>query len=608
VSAAAVALATLLATAPAPGQAPDARPNILLIQTDDMEVDDLKALPTVGRLAAQGTTFVNSFVGFSLCCPSRATLLTGQYNHNNNVLHNGPPAGGYEALDHTNTLPVWLQAAGYHTTHVGKYLNGYGTRVPQTTIPPGYSDWQGLGQGTYQMYDYTVNDNGTLVHYGTAPADYQTDVLADRAVQSIRERAASDQPFFLTFSPLAPHGSGRVAGHDGNGPQPAPRHAGAYANEPLDTDPSFNEADVSDKPLEIQRLPRITPAVQAQIDTRNRRRLESLLAVEEAIGRMVTALQQAGELNRTLIIFTSDNGWQEGEHRVPSGKVRVYEPSIRVPLIVRGPGFAAGARAEAFAINTDLAPTIAEAAGAVPGRVLDGMSLREVAAGGQRAIARPLLNETGAPGRANGAFHQAIRTHDHLYVERSTGERELYDLHRDPFQLDNVAANPANAAVVAALAARLAVLKTCSGEPCRTGVAPPAPLPPPPAPPAPSGGSASAERTLRLRRERIRLGRSGRVSVPLRCTSAAEEGCRGTLRLYAKVRRDGDKVLRRMGARRFFLEAGERKRVRVPIRARWRKQLARKRRMTVVARARYESLAGGKLTVERRYTLRAPRR
>ena len=238
--------------APASGQTPAAKPNLLVLMTDDLEVDDLKALPSVRRLAEQGTTFSNSFVGYSLCCPSRATYLTGQYNHNNGVLSNAPPDGGFARLDHTNTLPVWLQAAGYHTTHIGKYLNGYENASSHSTVPPGYSDWQGLAIGTYRMYDYSINDNGTLVPYGTAPADYQTDVLADRAVAAIRERARSPQPFYLKFSPLAPHGSGAVAGHDGRGPDPAPRHRGAFAGEPLDVGPAYDEADVSDKPASIR--------------------------------------------------------------------------------------------------------------------------------------------------------------------------------------------------------------------------------------------------------------------------------------------------------------------------------------------------------------------
>ena len=211
--------------APASGPAPAAKPNLLVIMTDDLETDDLKALPSVRRLAQQGTTFSNSFVGYSLCCPSRATYLTGQYNHNNGVLSNAPPDGGFGRLDNTNTLPVWMQAAGYHTTHIGKYLNGYESASSHTTVPPGYSDWQGLAIGTYRMYDYSINDNGTLVPYGTTPADYQTDVLANRAVAALRERARSPQPFYLKFSPLAPHGSGAVVGHDGRGPDPdrAPR-------------------------------------------------------------------------------------------------------------------------------------------------------------------------------------------------------------------------------------------------------------------------------------------------------------------------------------------------------------------------------------------------
>jgi arylsulfatase A-like enzyme len=297
----AVALPVASGLVPASGpsavaQAPVDKPNLLVIMTDDLETDDLKALPSVRLLAQQGTTFDNSFVGYSLCCPSRATYLTGQYNHNNGVLSNAPPDGGYGRLDHTNTLPVWLQAAGYHTTHIGKYLNGYESPSFHTTVPPGYSDWQGLAIGTYRMYDYSINDNGTLVPYGTATTDYQTDVLADRAVAAIHERAPSPQPFYLKFSPLAPHGWGAVAGHNGQGPDPAPRHRGEFADVPLDVGPSYDEADVGDKPASIRELPRISAPVRGRIETRNERRLESLMAVDEAITRLVDELRAPGEL------------------------------------------------------------------------------------------------------------------------------------------------------------------------------------------------------------------------------------------------------------------------------------------------------------------------
>ena len=577
----------------ASAQAPGGKPNLLVIMTDDLETDDLKALPSVRRLAEQGTTFSNSFVGYSLCCPSRATYLTGQYNHNNGVLSNAPPDGGFGRLDHTNTLPVWLQAAGYHTTHIGKYLNGYESASFHTTVPPGYSDWQGLAIGTYRMYDYSINDNGTLVPYGTAPADYQTDVLADRAVAAIRERVRSPQPFYLKFSPLAPHGSGAVAGHNGQGPDPAPRHRGAFAGEPLDVGPAYDEVDVRDKPASIRRLPRISAQARAGIDTRNRRRLASLLAVDEAITRMVDELRAGGELDQTIIAFTSDNGWQEGEHRVVQGKVRVYEPSIRVPLIIRGPGFAAGAFAPAMAINVDLPHTLAAAAGAVPGRVQDGLDLREVALGSARALARPLLNETGVPVLSNRNFHQAIRTGTHKYVEYAGGERELYDLRSDSDELVNVVNDPAQAATLAQLDARLEVLKTCAGASC-IDPQPPSTVPaPPPAPPALIPDSVTpVERSVRLLDRRIRLGRDRRIGIPMRCAMGADDGCSGTLTLDERRSRPGPDRLVRMGSRRFSLEPGQYKRVEVKVRAAARRRLARKGRLTIRASARYVTVAG----------------
>lgn len=592
--------------APASGQSPADKPNLLVIMTDDLETDDLKALPSVRALAQQGTTFSNSFVGYSLCCPSRATYLTGQYNHNNGVLSNAPPDGGFGRLDHTNTLPVWLQNAGYHTTHVGKYLNGYERAEFRTTVPPGYSDWQGLAIGTYRMYDYSINVNGTLVPYGTAPADYQTDVLANRAVAAIRARAASSQPFYLKFSPLAPHGSGAVAGHDGRGPDPAPRHRGAFATEPLDVGLAYDEVDVSDKPSSIQRLPRITAQARANIDVRNRRRLASLLSVDEAITRMLDELRAAGELDQTIVVFTSDNGWQEGEHRVVQGKVRVYEPSIRVPLIIRGPGFAAGATAPATAINVDLPHTLAAIAGAAPGRVQDGLDLREVAGGSNRALARPLLNETGAPVLSNRNFHQAIRTGTHKYVEHANGERELYDLRSDPDELVNVWGDPTRAGTLAQLDARLEVLKTCAGASC-IDPQPPAGSPPPPTPTVPDTVTP-VQRSVRLLNKRLRLGRDKRIGIRMRCAQGADDGCTGILRLYERRKRPGPDRLIRIGSRRFSLEPGQSKRVEVKVRASARRRLARQRRMTVIVGARYVTVAGEIERARRTYRLVARRR
>jgi N-acetylglucosamine-6-sulfatase len=262
-----------------------AQTNIVVIMTDDMRLDDLDVMTETQALIGEGTTFRNNYATFPLCCPSRATFITGQYAHNHGVFANRPPNGGYTALDHTNTLAVWLQAAGYYTSHIGKYLNGYGLDTPPTLVPPGWTDWQGLVDNTtYRMYNYTINDNGSLVTYGEAATDYQTDVLADRAVETINQ-AAPNHPFFLSIAPAPPHRTG-IAGpqpaprHGGTfdsepgsaGPQPAPDDVGAFGNEPLPKPPSFNEADISDKPAFFRNLSLIS-------QTRSRRSLRITVIV-----------------------------------------------------------------------------------------------------------------------------------------------------------------------------------------------------------------------------------------------------------------------------------------------------------------------------------------
>lgn len=353
------------------------RPNVVVLMTDDQTVESVRVMPNVRRLLVdRGTYFENSFVSFSLCCPSRATFLTGQYAHNHGVLSNQPPFGGYGALDGSSTLPVWLERAGYSTILLGKYLNGYGKRNP-TEIPPGWTEWHGsVDPSTYNYFRYTLNENGTLVKYGADAASYKTDVYADKAVDIVRRRAAADRPFFLWVAFLAPHSGGpRSADRPPDTALPAPRHRGRFASEPLPRPPSFNEADVTDKPGGIRIRPRLDAGAVAVVRKRYQLRLESLLAVDDAVGRIVHELDRSGELDNTLIIFTSDNGFLQGEHRIPLGKVSVYEPSTRVPLIMRGPGIRPGIRLRQPVANIDLAPTIVEAAGARAGLRMDGESL-----------------------------------------------------------------------------------------------------------------------------------------------------------------------------------------------------------------------------------------
>jgi N-acetylglucosamine-6-sulfatase len=454
-----------LASGDAHSASPALRPNIVVLETDDQTVESLRVMPNVRTLLAeQGVTFDNSFVSYSLCCPSRATFLTGQYAHNHGVWSNTAPNGGYYKLDSTNTLPVWLQRAGYQTIHLGKYLNGYGTRS-KTEIPPGWGEWYGTPDpSTYRYLGYTINENGKLVTYGNTAANYKTDIEAQKAVDIIGRQALDPRPFFLWVAFLAPHSGGPRDPDDPSGqstPSPAPRHRNYFATQALPAPASFNEADVSDKPAGIRNRPLMTPAKIAAVHENYQQRLESLLAVDEAVGQIVNRLAAIGELDKTYILFTSDNGFFHGEHRVPAGKVLLYEPSIRVPLIVRGPKIPAGQHRSQFVANIDLAPTIVAATGAQPGRMMDGRSLLPFARDRLFHSGRDLLLETPT--------YAAIRTPNWLYAEYATGERELYNLAHDRHELTSLHADLRYARTQADLARRLARLRACAGPVCRQG-------------------------------------------------------------------------------------------------------------------------------------------
>jgi arylsulfatase A-like enzyme len=486
-----VALAGLVLAA-LPAGAAGARPNIVLLVTDDQTVESMRVMPNTRALIGdRGTRFASSFSSYPLCCPARATLLTGQYAHNHGVLGNLAPEGGYGALGgKDNTLPVWLRRAGYHTTHIGKYLNGYGRDVP-ADVPPGWDEWYGsVDLSTYLMWGFTLNENGTFRTYGESsvedPALYQTDVYRDKAIDLIRRRAPSRQPFYLSVSFLAPHSElGREGGAGGSTVRSAPRHRGRFAEEPVPRRASFNEADVSDKPpFYATAFPPMTPDQIAYVNMSYRSQLESLLAVDEAIRGIVRTLKQAGELDDTLIVFASDNGFFMGEHRVTFGKYLVYEPSIRVPTMLRGPGVERGATSRELAVNVDLPATIVDAAGARAGRRLDGRSLLPFARHPRRRTTRPVLLETGRPSGGdldqdgatppfpfapNVPRYQAVRTSRFLYVEYAGGERELYDLARDPQQLESRHADSAYARTRRALARSLRAVGDCRGRTCRAG-------------------------------------------------------------------------------------------------------------------------------------------
>ncbi len=440
------------------------------------------------HLGEGGTTFKNSYVNFPVCCPSRATYLTGQYAHNHGVMGNSAHHGGFKRFQANHggsNLATWLQSSGYATGYVGKYMNGYGAGNP-TFVPAGWDEWRAAGSSARLAYDYRLNEDGTLVHYGRSTEDFKQDVLTDKAVTFINANAPAADPFFLSVGYTAPHQGGpepnpRPPANCNRSAKPAPRHAHAFDSVPLPKPPSFNEANVRDKPPSIRALARFDGKTKATIIRRFRCRLESLLSVDEGVARMIAALADTGELDETLVVFTSDNGFFHGEHRFRDGKAKHYEEASRVPLIIRGPGFPADAIERTPAVNADLAATILDAANVEPGLQADGVSLLPIAADGIAELGREILIENRA--------YSAIRTARYVYVEHKGGEdagfRELYDLGADPYELKSLHANPAYEEVQAFLRDRLARLATCAGASCQqiesAGFSPP-PAPPPPAP------------------------------------------------------------------------------------------------------------------------------
>ena len=470
--------------------APNA-PNVVIVMTDDQRYDDMAALPRTRHFIGDaGVTFRKAYVSYPVCCPSRATFLTGQYAHNHGVkclyLSCG---GGYTKLRQDEYLPVWMERAGYVTSHIGKFLNGYGKdRAPDK--PKGWTEWEGLiDPYTYRMWGYRIFENDHSVTFGSVMREarslYQTDVLTNKALDFIGDRARGDRPFFLSLAYLAPHHeSGKTQGLTGKLVRPAPRHRGAYAGAPLPPMPAYNEADVSDKPRFIGRHHRrITGSREAAILKRFRERRESLLAVDEGVKKIIDKLRDTGELDNTYVIFTSDHGYMQGEHRIPQGKMVVYDPSTQVPLLIRGPGLPHGRSTNALVGNVDLAPTILEAAHARSPFRLDGRSMLRYARNVHLPNRRPLLLETvgqGAHGRTNtreGGTRgtqprvpawAAVRTSRWLYVEYRDGSRELYNVRRDRWQMNSVIDDPRRRQDARTLRRILQDLKKCRGRRCDT--------------------------------------------------------------------------------------------------------------------------------------------
>ncbi|MGZ4638717.1 MAG: sulfatase family protein [Actinomycetes bacterium] len=421
------------------------RPDVVVILTDDQRTDSLLAMPEVRSLLVdRGTRFSEAIIPTSICCPSRSSILTGLYSHHTGVWENGGANGGWKTFqrlgNEQRTIASHLERAGYRTGLVGKYLNGFGHWSPPDYTPPGWDRFEGfiLPKKSGAYYDYNI---GRTARYGAAGSDYSTDVLASRAVDFIWS-TPEERSLFLYFAPFAPHSPYA----------PAPRHLGALHGVLPSYHPASVTSSVADKPAWVRDR---TPVKQSYIDYVRERQGESLMAVDEAVGAIVAALEHSGRLHDTMIVFMSDNGLQIGEHHI-LGKNVPYRQSTSVPLVIRWDGHvAAGAVDDRLAANVDIAPTVADAAGIA--LHADGSSLL-----GPTRRAGSVLEATFSK-RYDRPAYCGWRTTSWLYVRYATGEEELYSYAADPEELHNLASDPAYATQLASMKA--AAVRACTPMP-----------------------------------------------------------------------------------------------------------------------------------------------
>jgi N-acetylglucosamine-6-sulfatase len=530
------------------------RPNFVVIQTDDQTLDELyasytppggapvAAMPnTLADIAEKGITFNSYYVSYPLCCPSRVSLLTGRYAHNHNDRGNVPPEGGYPGFASraafTHNIAVWLQQAGYRTIHVGKFLNGYGDAPYDDgkTIPPGWNAWHTIlnADTNHYYYGYTLNDNGSIdgpfgdpgnletreypqkddfgcpfAALNGLPCLYETDVFTRIATEEMLG-TAPEQPFYLQLDYTAPHGDFRKPA----GPEPAPRDDESFSGAPFPHNASqgLNEGNVNDKPRFIREAGYLAPAELHTYRVYYQKALESLRGIDDGVQQIVNTLGAMHRLRNTYIVFTSDNGFFFGEHRLTGGKFLAYEPSTHLPLLIRGPGIKPGSSTNELAANIDIAPTILELAHAGADKSIDGRSLvpymldpnlrsnrpilfesfvetNDVEENGGGPPAAPAPVASGAAGggpsvnaRPSGATasivappknYYGIRLGPYKYIEWPDGEKELYDLEKDPYELNNKARDGNYFPIRGFLHRELERLETCVGRECREEAGP----------------------------------------------------------------------------------------------------------------------------------------
>ncbi|HEX4306304.1 MAG TPA: sulfatase [Solirubrobacterales bacterium] len=532
------------------------KPSFVVIQTDDETMEELYdgvrmlngneefAMPnTLQMLGEQGATFTRYYTPYSLCAPSRVSLLTGRYAHNDHVQGNVPPNGGWTGfqsrLAYSHNLATWLQGAGYRTIHIGKILNGYGDAPysPGTEVPPGWSSWHTIlnSDTNHYAYGYLLNNNGVVEGpYGNSgswetreygeiddagcpyaplngkPCYFETDKFNQLAVEELAA-TSPEQPFYMQVDYTSPHGDYRRPA----GPQPASRDIGRFAGAPLPDNRAegFNEGNVNDKPRFIREAPYLSATEIHTYRVYYQNCLAALISVDEGVKQILDQLTALNRLQNTYVIFTSDNGFFFGQHRLVGGKFLAYEPSTHLPLIIRGPGIEPNIKTGQLVNTTDIAPTILELADVTPDKSIDGTSLvpymqepnlrtrrpllfesfvetNDVEQDGGAATGEPSAAERAASGGARGKLgvkgatassnppahaslvappknYYGIRLGPYKYIEWPDGEKELYDINTDPNELNNIVRDGDYAPIRNFLHNELVRLEECSGRTCQ---------------------------------------------------------------------------------------------------------------------------------------------
>ncbi len=455
-------------------EAPVSRPNLLMITVDDAAWGDMEHMPHLQRLLAdQGVTLERGTAPTPLCVPARASLLTGQYAANHGALSISGPAGGFKAFDDADTLPVWLQDAGYDTMFVGKYLNGYGKKGTGEYVPPGWSTWRAaMDPSTYNFAEQTISVDGTPEH----AVQYSTDRYRDLTVDLLEDPERQDKPWYMWVNYVAPHTGGPPEPDDPRERYPRDRHApkttrpadrdrDTFSDLDLPDNPSVFEKDVSDKVVVRATHRQWNKRHRNQFRLVRQRRVEALQSVDRAIRATVRTLRRTGQLESTYIVFTSDNGYAVGEHNLLN-KLWFYRDIIGIPTYVRGPGLPKGKTSATPVTNADWAPTFAALAGATPTRLQDGVDVTPWLSRPRRAGTRVIPIEAWPPRSGGESLYAGVTTGDLTYVKGRKGRVEVYDLRTDPWQLHNVARDPRYAELVSELGELSASVRDCAGDSC----------------------------------------------------------------------------------------------------------------------------------------------